>query len=84
VNLIQIPQEIVDKQVKADTTARVADIKSLARHLFVNSYAAGSPACRIDVTQAFDLAEAFAAEQASRYPKFETATGEKKGVLHGE
>jgi hypothetical protein len=82
--LIQIPQEIVDKQLKADQTATVADTKSLARHLFVNSYAAGSPACRLDATHAFDLAESFQAEQAFRYPKHETATGETKGVLHGE
>lgn len=76
--LIQIPPEILDKKERSYRVARATDIKSLARHLLLNSYAAGTATQRLTPGAAFDVAQAFADEQARRLPQFETADGSEK------
>lgn len=80
---IIIPDAITDKQKKEAAVAKVMDTKQLARNLFQNSYAGGSPATRITPGHAFDLSAQFMAEQTLRFPKHDTSTGEEKDVTHG-
>jgi len=83
-NKILIPTAILDRVVKEDAQTRAADIKQLARHILLNSYASGNPVCRVSPEEAFSRAFAFHDTQAELFPKYETSTGDAKGVLHGE
>jgi len=80
--LIQIPQEILDKQKKSAATARVMDTKQLARQLLMNSYAGGHVDCRISAGIAFRVAKEFMDEQARLFPNHETADGTEKDATH--
>ena len=49
----------------------------------MNSFAGGTPACRISANDAFRVAAEFMDEQAKRFPNYETADGTAKDATHG-